>query len=153
MSRIFLVSLLGALVSSCGSAVETPDVDFSDKRSNAKVQTSTPELSDKDLIRVCTAGSAFRVSRSVQGIQAKLTEGRIVRLAYTRDIDGKRFRYDCKASGNVLKFRMIDERGPNTGPGIWSGAGSTTTFKLNPDSVYLHDQFTDGSSDEDTIAI
>lgn len=110
------------------------------------------KLVDRDLIRVCKAGAAFRNGRSVQGINAKVTKEQQVSLAYTRD-DGKQFEYDCVVEGNVLRFRMIDEAGPGTGPGIWSGKGSITTFKINPNSVDLKDDFFDGSSDSDTIVI
>ena len=110
------------------------------------------KLAERDLIRVCKAGAAFRNGRNVQGISAKATDEQQVRLAYTRD-DGKRFEYDCLVEGNVLRFRMIDEAGRGTGPGMWSGKGSMTTFKLNPGSVDLKDDFFDGSAESKTIAI
>lgn len=110
------------------------------------------KLVDRDLIRVCKVGAAFRNGRSVQGIHAKVTREQQVFLAYTRD-DGKQFEYDCVVIGNVLRFRMIDEAGPGTGPGIWSGKGSITSFKLNPNSIYLKVDFFDGSADSETIVI
>ena len=88
----------------------------------------------------------------MQGIHAKVTKEQQVSLAYTRD-DGKQFEYDCVVEGKVLRFRMIDEAGPGTGPGAWSGKGSITTFKVNPNSIDLKDDFFDGSSDTETIAI
>lgn len=110
------------------------------------------KLIGRDLIRVCKAGAAFRNGRNVKGIIAEVTGEEQVHLAYTRD-DGKHFEYDCLVQGNLLRFRMIDEAGPGTGPGIWSGKGSMTTFKLNPTSVELNDDFFDGSSDSATITI
>lgn len=110
-------------------------------------------LSDADTLRVCKAGAAFRVGRSIKGITSKLTDGQIVRLSYTRDSDGKHFRYDCRLTGDVAQFRMIDEAGPGTGPGIWSGPGSTTTFKVHPDAVEFYETYPDGSSSSDRIAI
>lgn len=110
------------------------------------------KLVDCDLIRVCKAGTAFRNGRSVYGIRAKVTNAQQVSLAYTRG-DGKQFEYDCVVTGNVPRFRLIDEEGLGTGPGIWSGKGSTTTFKLNPNSAYLKDDFSDGSSASEKIVI
>lgn len=128
----------------------------SDKATVENVATgdaaASAKLADLDLIRVCKAGVAFRNGRSVKGIDAKVTEEQQVRLGYTRD-DGKAFEYDCLVTGNVLRFRMIDEAGPGAGPGTWSGNGSKTTFKLDSDSVELNDDFFDGSSDSETIAI
>ncbi len=111
------------------------------------------KYADRDLIRICKASAAFRNGRSVAGIQAKVTEEQQVRLNYIRDSDGKAFRYDCLVKGNVVLFRMIDAAGPGTGPGIWSGSGSKTTFKLNPESIDLKDDFLDGSSDVERIQI
>lgn len=119
---------------------------------NADEVEAPVKLAERDLIRVCKAGAAFRNGRSTQGINAKVTKEQQVRLVYTRD-DGRIFEYDCLVEGNILRFRMIDEAGPGAGPGIWSGNGSTTTFKLNPGSVDLRDAFSDGSSASETIII
>lgn len=118
----------------------------------AQPEVQAVKLSETDLMRVCKAGAAFRTGRSVKGIDSKVTADQQVRLSYTRD-DGKFFRYDCLVEGHVLRFRMIDEAGPGTGPGSWSGRGSRTTFKLNPGSVELMDDFLDGSTDTGTIEI
>lgn len=126
--------------------------DQATEKFTTKDVAASIKLVDRDLIRVCKAGAAFRNGRSVQGIHAKVTEEQQVSLAYTRD-DGKQFEYDCVVESNVLRFRMIDEAGPGTGPGAWSGKGSITTFKLNPNSVDLKDDFLDGSSDSETVVI
>ena len=76
----------------------------------------------------------------------------IVRLSYTRD-DGKSFRYDCRVNGANVQTRMIDEAGPGSGPGQWSGRGSTTTFVLGPDTIRIMEGFSDGSNDEGVIEI
>lgn len=154
--RGFIVAAAVVALSGCGQT--PPEETFEKVTPEELVTPKTAEapavkLEDRDLIRVCKAGSAFRVGRSVEGIDAKVTEEQQVRIAYTRDADGKFFEYDCRVEGNVLRFRMIDERGPGTGPGTWSGRGSTTTYKLKPGSVELNDDFFDGSSDSDEIEI
>ena len=110
------------------------------------------KLIDRDLLRVCIAGAAFRNDRGVEGIDAQVTDVQQVRLNYIRN-DGKAFAYDCLVEGEVLRFRMIDEAGPGSGPGAWSGNGSKTTFKLKERSVELTDVFFDGSTDTGTIEI
>ena len=144
---IFAIIVFG--LSGCGKS--TTD-DGSTERVTSEEVAAPVKLAKRDLIRVCKAGVAFRNGRSLRGINAKATDDHQVRLAYTRD-DGKRFKYDCLVEGNVLRFRMIDDAGPGTGPGVWSGKGSRTTFKLNPGSVDLNDDFFDGSTDSKTIAI
>lgn len=143
--------LLGAimLLSACGDS-------GSDDRVTDKIATentsTTEKLAERDMIRVCKAGLAFRVGQKVEIFDTKVIQDEQVHLTYTRD-DGKSFEYDCSVQGDVLRFRMIDEAGPGTGPGTWSGNGSTTTFKLNPNSVDLVDTFIDGSNVTETIAI
>lgn len=110
------------------------------------------KLAEHDLIRGCKAGAAFRGGRSVTGIDAKAKDEQQVYLSYTRD-DGKKFEHDCLVEGNVLRFRMIDEAGPGAGPELWSGKGSTTTYKIKLNSVELKDEFFDGSSALETIQI
>jgi hypothetical protein len=110
------------------------------------------ELTSDDLVRVCKAGQAFAVGRSIDGMEASVGAQRIVRLSYTRD-DGKYFQYDCKVERDVIRTRMIDEAGPGSGPGAWSGRGSTTTFELSPSSVRIKEVYSDGSSDEGLIEI
>lgn len=146
-SLMFAIALFG--LSGCG---ENTSGDEAIEQVATKDVVAPTKLDERDLIRVCKAGAAFRNGRSVQGINAKPTDEQQVRLAYTRD-DGKKFEYDCLVEGNVLRFRMNDEAGPGTGPGIWSGKGSVTTFKLNAGSVDLNDDFFDGSADSETIAI
>lgn len=146
---VLMMSLLFA-TAACGSPKSNSDTATSDVAAQAKSEPI--ELSEVDLLRVCKGGAAFRNGRDVSGIEARITDNEIVRLSYTRD-DGKAFRYDCKAESNVLRYRMIDEAGPGTGPGTWSGRGSTTTFELFPDAVEYTDVFGDGSSDTDRIQI
>lgn len=148
--RTLTVVMAVFCLSACGGN-ETEKIG--DRASMDSETPSSVQLSNTDILRVCKAGAAFRNGRSVQGIEAEVTDEQQVRLAYTRDADGKHFEYDCLVEGNVLRFRMIDEAGPGTGPGRWSGQGSKTTFKLNPTSVELTDDFFDGSSDSDIIDI
>ena len=144
-----LIIMIGG--SACGenSANENSGTTYSaqtDEMTENKVVA--PELSQDELVRVCRVGQGFRVGRDPDDMSAS-AEGDIVRLAYTRD-DGKSFRYDCKVEGNVISMRMIDEGGPGTGPGAWSGRGSTTSFKIEGSSITVRDVFSDGSSDEET---
>lgn len=141
------------ILSSCSKVDETSsEGERAASKQDIQARSEPIALSDADLLRVCRAGAAFRVGRSVEGIEANVTGAQMVRLSYTRD-DDKFFRYDCKAEGDTLRFRMIDEAGPGTGPGAWSGRGSKTTFKLYPDAVELTDDFSDGSTDTKRIEI
>ncbi len=157
MNKRVLLCAISITVTGCDSSEKTDAVPETSSESltgisEIEAATSVAKLSDPDLKRVCKAGAAFRNGRSVDGIDSEVTAEQQVRLSYTRD-DGKFFRYDCLVEGDTLRFRMIDEAGPGTGPGNWSGNGSRTTFKLNSDSVELTDDFFDGSSDTDTIKI
>lgn len=149
----------GSLVLACLAAL----AGCSDQRAAGASRESAPQtaaasqeagldLTPADLVRVCKAAQAFSVGRSVDGIKASVRPDDIVRLSYTRD-DGKAFRYDCMVEGNEVRTRMIDEAGPGSGPGAWSGRGSTTTFVLGKGSVRLKQVFSDGSVDEGSINI
>lgn len=148
--RLPIFIALGMMLASCGTKHERND----DAPTQLDLEAAVPavELSEADLLRVCKGGAAFRNGRDVKGIDAHVTERQIVRLSYVRD-DGKEFQYDCMVEGNVLRFRMIDEAGPGTGPGTWSGEGSRTTFELSPSGVKFTDEFSDGSSDTKRVAI
>ncbi|MDX8357759.1 hypothetical protein [Sphingopyxis terrae] len=116
------------------------------------VTAASVSLSAKDLIRVCRGGASFRNGTAVGRIKAKTTETNLVRISYTRT-DGKFFAYDCKVEGNQVRFRMIDEAGPGSGPGSWSGRGSKTTFVLLRAEIEFTDDFFDGSTDVDRVKI
>lgn len=103
-------------------------------------------------MRVCRGGASFRNGIPVDVVEARKSGDNLVRLSYTRD-DGKFFAYDCKTEGNVVRFRMIDEAGPGTGPGVWSGRGSRTTYEISPAEIEFTDEFFDGSIDQDRIKI
>lgn len=109
-------------------------------------------LSEADLMRVCRGGASFRNGIPVDVVKAKKGGDKLVRLSYTR-ADGKFFAYDCKTEGNVVRFRMIDEAGPGTGPGVWSGRGSRTTYEISPTEIEFTDDFFDGSTDQDRIKV
>ena len=147
--RSFVIVTAILTLAGCGDG--SPDDRATDKAAT-EITSTTAKLAERDMIRVCKAGLAFRVGQKVEIIDAKVIQDQQVRLAHTRN-DGKSFEYDCSVQGDVLRFRMIDEARPGTGPGIWSGNGSTTTFKLNPNSVDLIDTFNDGSNITETIAI
>ena len=147
--RTFVIVTAILALAGCGSG--SPDDRVTDKIAT-EITSTTEKLAERDMIRVCKAGLAFRVGQKVQIFDTKVVQDQQVHLAYTRD-DGKSFEYDCSVQGDVLRFRMIDEAGPGAGPGTWSGNGSTTTFKLHPKSVDLIDTFTDGSNATETIVI
>lgn len=153
MRKMHIAMLASLLMFLAGCQPQEADNPVENSSSSVPVDTPTPvaRLNADDLVRVCKAGQAFTVGRSIEGMAASLSTDGLVRLSYTRD-DGKHFDYDCMVEGNVIRTRMIDEGGPGTGPGAWSGRGSTTTFSaLTPTSVHIKDVYFDGSVDEGTI--
>ena len=139
-----------------GCSQSQPPADTGEDMIGSSPRASSPvdlqPLSETDLLRVCRGGAAFRNGIPVGVVKAKKSGANLVRLSYTRD-DGKFFAYDCKTEGNVVRFRMIDEAGPGTGPGVWSGRGSRTTFDIFPTEIEFRDDFFDGSADQDRIEI
>lgn len=111
-----------------------------------------PVLSGADMVRVCKAAQAFSVGRDVDTVNGERTGEDMVRLSYSRD-DGKSFMYDCRIDEGQIRTRMIDEGGPSTGPGQWSGRGSKTTFEMRDNGVYVKELYFDGSSDEGLVEI
>ena len=109
-------------------------------------------LPAKDIVRVCRGGISFRNGTALRDISTKQLANGLVRLSYNRD-DGKFFRYDCKIEQRIVRFRMIDEAGKGTGPGRWSGKGSTTTFKIFPKVIEFQDIYMDGSVRKERIKI
>lgn len=151
MNRYFFTILASFALSSCGQNV-TDDAPPTAPAVPEQLAATGLPLSAKDLVRVCRGGASFRNGTAVERIEAKTSEANLVRISYTRT-DGKFFAYDCKAEGNQVRFRMIDEAGPGSGPGIWSGRGSKTTFVLLPGEIEFTDDFFDGSTDVDRIKI
>lgn len=147
-----LILLCLMTLPACDNTRTSPSEPEVPSASEAQAEQAEPSLSAVDLVRVCKAGHAFSVGRSVDGMEASTTSDEIVRLSYTRD-DGKRFRYDCKVEGGTIRTRMIDEAGPRSGPGAWSGRGGTTTFELTPDSILVREVYPDGSAEEGSIEI
>ena len=141
------------LLSACGGQGEDlDDTDVQIPLTELEIAEETsPELNDDELVRVCRAGHGFSVGREPNDMSATLKPDRLVRLSYTRD-DGKSFRYDCMVEGNVIRTRMIDEAGPGTGPGAWSGRASRSTFEVDGNSLTIREVFFDGSSDEETFS-
>jgi hypothetical protein len=145
----FAIAMAG-VCSACGSS-DSQDVAQPEASSTLikAEQSAAPKLTKQEALLVCKIGQAFRVARDPATIDAKAAPDDLIRLSYTRD-DGKFFRYDCMIEGEILRYRMIDEAGPGTGPGTWSGRGSTTTFQIKGAKITLQDVFTDGSSDQET---
>jgi hypothetical protein len=138
---------------SCGDATTSSEESTPVEGAPApEAVTEATKLSDADVLRACRAGQSFQTGQPVNTITARNTGEQLARLSYDRD-DGKHFEYDCRVEGNVLRFRMIDEAGPGSGPGAWSGRGTRTTFELSPDAIELSDDFFDGSTDHERIEI
>lgn len=151
MHRYLFTIFASFALSACGQ--DTPeDAPPTEQAASEPVTATSVPLSAKDLVRVCRGGASFRNGTAVGRIKAKTTETNLVRISYTRT-DGKFFAYDCKVEGNQVRFRMIDEAGPGSGPGIWSGRGSKTTFVLFPGEIEFTDDFFDGSTDVDRVKI
>lgn len=151
MRRYALPMLAALALSACGK--NTPeDAPPMAQAAPGSVAAASPPLSAKDLVRVCRGGASFRNGTAVGRIKSKTTETNLVRIFYTRT-DGKFFAYDCKVEGNQVRFRMIDEGGPGSGPGIWSGRGSKTTFVLLNGEIEFTDDFFDGSTDVGRVKI
>ena len=151
MSKFPMVFLALALGSCSNQATSDKDEDRTPEASAPRAEPQNL-LSDTDFIRVCRGGASFRNGTSVARIKARKINENIVQISYTRD-DGKFFVYDCMTEGNVVRFRMIDESGPGTGPGAWSGRGSKTTFELKPKEIEFKDDFFDGSIDQNRVKI
>ena len=145
LGKLSTTALLMISLAACGE----PETD--NAPSNAKAVEAII-LSDADLLRVCRGGASFRNGTDVGRIKAMKSDDELVRLSYTRD-DGKFFTYDCRTEGDQVRYRMIDEAGPGTGPGAWSGRGSKTTFKVFTDEIEFTDDFFDGSFDTGRIVI
>lgn len=151
MHRYLFTIFASFALSACGQ--DTPeDAPPRAHAASEPVTATSASLSVKDLVRVCRGGASFRNGTEVGRIKAKTSETDLVRISYTRT-DGKFFAYDCKVEGNQVRFRMIDEAGPGSGPGIWSGRGSKTTFEVFPGEIEFTDDFFDGSTDVDRVKI
>ena len=153
MNRKVAVTI-ALLVSGCSQS--EPAVDAGDDTIAPSPPAASPAdlqpLSEADLIRVCRGGASFRNGIPVDVVKAKTSGDNLVRLFYTGD-DGKFFAYDCKTEDHVVRFRMIDEAGPGTGPGVWSGRGSRTTYEIFPTEIEFTDDFFDGSVDQGRVKI
>lgn len=156
MRRVLLGGLI-ALLTACSSepsldngTLATPDGHFSAQVSDSNV-TGQPLL-EPDLIRVSKAAMSAATGANLDTMKARATSDNMVRISYVRD-DGKAFAYDLLVEGNTVKTRMIDEAGPGTGPGAWSGKGSTAEYSLTPSAVTINTTFFDGSSDTEVFKI
>ncbi|WP_439486901.1 hypothetical protein [Blastomonas fulva] len=151
MNRKFVVAF-GLCLAAC-SAPAPDEAPVPDQTVTTQPVTETvAPLSARDLVRVCRGGASFRNGTDIQRINTENAGENMIRLSYTRT-DDKFFAYDCMVEGNVVRYRMIDEAGPGTGPGTWSGRGSRTTFKIFPNEIEFTDDFFDGSTDVDRVKV
>lgn len=139
-------------LSACDNSQSSTPTASDPQSASQSSAVTTISLSDADYLRVCRGGASFRNGTKIGRIKAKKVSKDVVRLSYTRD-DGKFFIYECTVAGNEVRFRMIDEAGPGTGPGNWSGVGSKTTFEISSDTIEFKDDFSDGSTDKARIEI
>ena len=140
------------ILAACNQSVPADTTESTSEANSSPPTDASVALSTSDLLRVCRGGASFRNGTEVGRIEARKAGENLVRLSYTRD-DGKFFAYDCKTKGNQVRYRMIDEGGPGTGAGSWSGRGSRTTFKVFPNEIEFTDDFFDGSIDKDRIKV
>lgn len=139
-------------LSACSEADQADQMLADDSPTLAEPTIPTVALSEADLVRVCKAGQHHTTGTPLGIMSASASSKDTVRISYTRD-DGKAFRYDCRVSGDVIQTRMIDEAGPGTGPGSWSGRGSTLTYEVDAEGVSLETVFFDGSTDSERVEI
>lgn len=153
--RIVALIFSAASLAACSAAeeIDDPAEDAGASQATLGPAGNPPvQLAATDLERVCKAGQHHATGTPLDTMKSTVTAEDMVRISYTRD-DGKAFRYDCRVTGNTIQFRMIDEAGPGTGPGSWSGRGSTLKFEMNARSIDLHTTFFDGSTDSETVEI
>lgn len=139
-------------LSACGSPSAVVDSETS-AATEGKPAATMKTLRKGELVQVCKAGAAFRGSEPFKDINARNSGDDIVRVSYVRKSDGKRFQYDCRVEDDQMFFRMIDESGPGTGPGGWSGRGSIVTFEILPEGVRMTETFGPGDAITETIAV
>lgn len=133
--------IIGFALASCGGDPAS-EAEMKSKVLAREIEKLRPvELSNEQRLEVCQAGLAFRGGRSANGISVMLQPDRTVRGRYQRETDSKTFVYDCKFRGAMISFRMIDEAGPETGPGEWSGSGSTTFFTFVGGGVKFYEKY------------
>lgn len=148
--------ILTAFLGACGSDPTSDDATLTTSNGNtlAVGSNANPEaqLTDADLLRVARAAMSAATGADTSTMNARTTADNMVRISYVRD-DGKAFAYDLLVAGNTVKTRMIDEAGPGTGPGAWSGRGSTAVYSLTPDTVTINTTFFDGSADTEEFKI
>ncbi|WP_234027460.1 hypothetical protein [Aurantiacibacter arachoides] len=115
-----------------------------------EAELQAEELSPNQLTNICKAGMSAATGAGINSMRTDTDQADMVRISYVRD-DGRPFAYDCRLEGHVVRTRMIDEAGPGTGPGNWSGNGSKATYRLENADVTIDTVFIDGSVDSETF--
>jgi hypothetical protein len=142
VKKVLLTSLLFA-AASCGAqevptATQTPKSTIADAKTSelpisndekvdvneAQPQSSLVSEEIHDKPQACRALIASLNGRSFSTIRDNGTVQSNQSVRYTRDTDGKVFRYACRFRGTNAMWAMIDERGVGTGIGAWAGDGS-----------------------------
>ena len=154
--RLAPLVMLTAFLAACGSEPTSDDATLTTNAGPTSTvgsgTNSEARLKDADLLRVTKAGMSAATGADIPTMNARKTGDNMVRISYVRD-DKKAFAYDLLVVGDTIKTRMIDEAGPGTGPGAWSGRGSTAVYSLTPDAVTINTTFFDGSSDSEEFKI
>jgi hypothetical protein len=90
----------------------------------SEAQPSLVSGAIQDKPKACRAVIASLNGRSFHTIRDNGSFEGNQSVRYTRDTDGKIFRYACRFRDNNVFWAMIDERGVGTGIGAWAGDGS-----------------------------
>lgn len=138
----------------CGQASPDEGALASEYDATVLEPTASEELAEsltqEQIARVCQAGMSSATGAEIPTMSTRVGSDDIVRISYVRD-DGKAFAYDCKIEGRIVRTRMLDEAGPGTGPGAWSGGGSKSTYRMDNSSIVIDTVFGDGSTDTETF--
>lgn len=113
--------------------------------------TSPKPLAPAQAANVCKAGVAILMGRDPKTMKAKLLPDQITRIEYKRPSDGKLWKHECRIDGDRVVTRGVDMFG-NDGPGRWRDGlnDEAITFKIAGNSVTVHDDYGDGSTDDRT---
>lgn len=115
------------------------------------VDPSPVPLTATQTANVCKAGVATLMGRDPKTMKAKPLPDQLTRIEYRRSSDRKLWKFDCRIDGNKVIMRGFDQFG-NDGPGRWRDGpdDETITFVVDGDTVTVHDDYGDGSSDDRT---
>ncbi len=154
--------LLAAFLTACGGTKSDEGVADGVKASNVAAlnqpvatepldNTSQRPLTLSQAANVCKAGVGILMGRDPKTMTAKALPNEITRIEYKRPSDGKLWKHECRIDGDRVITRGVDMFG-NDGPGRWRDGldDEVITFKIAGDTVAVHDDYGDGSTDDRT---